>query len=127
MDKPRILLIEDDGFLAGIYASHLEREGFATLRAGNGQDGVEMARKEQPDLILLDVALPKKNGFEVLEELKQDAETQAIPIVMLTNLSAQEDIKRCLKNGACEYLIKSQHAPEDVVLHVRRALRVHGV
>lgn len=127
MSRKQILLIEDDRFLADIYARHLRDAGFEVMHASNGEEGLEMAKKEPPSLILLGVLLPKKNGFEILEELKKDPSTKTIPIMMLTHLGAREDIERCLSLGACQYLIKSHHSLEEIVKHVQTQLATSAV
>jgi len=115
MDRKKVLMIEDDAFFAKILAQHLIAADFEVIHATNGEDGVQQAIDEQPDAIVLDVDLPKKDGFEALEELKAHPETRTIPVMMLTSLSAREDIARCFKHGACEYFIKAHHGPEEVV------------
>ncbi|TAK05570.1 response regulator [Patescibacteria group bacterium] len=120
--KFRVLIVEDDAFLAGIYTTKFSLEGFDVLSAGDGLAGLKVARKELPDIILLDVLMPKMDGFEVLDELKKDAATKHIPVVILTNLGQKEDVQRGLKGGAVDYLIKAHFVPADTVAKVRKIL-----
>lgn len=122
MDKQKILIVEDDEFLSGMYVTKFSLEGFAVVYALDGEEGINKARQEKPHLILLDLLLPKKDGFEVLEELKQDQETKAIPVILLTNLSQESDIKRGKELGAADYLIKAYNIPSEVVKKVKTLL-----
>ncbi len=122
MPKQHILIVEDDGFLASIYAQKLELEGFETTLATNGEDGLKLARKEMPDLVLLDLLMPKLNGFEVLEQMKADADLTKIPVLVLTNLGQKEDVERCLKLGAAGYVIKAHSLPQETVARVKEIL-----
>ncbi len=121
--KVRVLLVEDDSFLAEMYVTKLSIEGFEVSRAEDGEKGARLAQKELPDLILLDILLPKKDGFEVLEILKKDTATINIPVILLTNLSQKEDIDRGLKLGAVDYLIKAQFMPSEVVEKIKKHLK----
>ncbi|MBU0540071.1 response regulator [Patescibacteria group bacterium] len=122
MSKPLILLIEDDGFLASIYAQKLELEGFSTALANNGEDGLKLVKKDRPVLIMLDLLMPKMDGFETLEALKKDPETVDIPVLVLTNLGQKEDIERCMALGASGYAIKAHSLPGDTVKKVKEIL-----
>lgn len=122
-DMPTILCIEDDKIFADIVCKTLMREGFDVIHATNGEDGLRKAREGMPDAILLDIGLPKKDGFEVLEALKAETGTKTIPVVMLSRLSSKEDVDQCFALGCDEYLIKTQHTPEDVAAHLRRILK----
>ncbi len=120
--QQKVLIIEDDGFLVQMYASKLEMEGFKVLAATDGEKGSRIIKKEHPDLILLDLLLPKKDGFEVLEELKKDKMLKDIPVVVLTNLGQKEDIERCYKLGAKDYLIKAHFIPSEVIAKLKSIL-----
>ena len=98
--KVKVLIVDDDAFLSGIYATKLELEGFEVVSARDGEEGLKVAMKEKPALILLDVLMPKLDGFEVLKRLKADAEVKDIPVIMLTNLGQKEDIEKGLADGA---------------------------
>lgn len=120
--KVKILIVEDDTFLAGIYANKFEKEGFEVALATDGELALKTAKKQHPDLILLDILLPKLDGFEVLEKLKTDSELKATPVVLLTNLGQKEDVDKGLKLGAADYLIKAHFMPAETVEKVKRVL-----
>lgn len=120
--KRKLLLVEDDTFLAGIYVSKFDQAGFDTLLAIDGVTGLELAQKELPDVIILDILLPKMDGFEVLERLKADPKTKNIPVILLTNLSQQEDVERGLRLGAADYLIKAHFVIEDIIAKINKVL-----
>lgn len=121
--KPTILIVEDDIFLAGIYASKFESEGFAVDHAVSGEDGLKKAEKIEPEAILLDILLPKMDGFEVLERLKEGLKTKNIPVIFLTNLGQKDDVTRGLQLGAVDYLIKAHTLPHDVVQKVKKIIK----
>ena len=120
--KQHILIVEDDGFLAGIYAEKLEVAGYDVTLATNGEDGLRLAQKEKPSLILLDLALPRVDGFEVLETLKKDAETAGIPVIIFSNLGQRNDVERCMALGAAGYVIKAHTLPQEVIVKIRGIL-----
>lgn len=122
MAKQRVLLVEDDGFLASIYAQKLEVEGFDVSFATNGEDGLKLAQKDHPDLILLDLLMPKMDGFEMLERLKADADMKKIPVLVLSNLGQKEDVERCIKLGAAGYVIKAHALPHETVKRIKEIL-----
>jgi len=105
-------------------ADFLAAEGFETFSALNGDEGLEMARKENPDLILLDIILPKKDGYTILLELKKDDGTKDIPVILLTNLESAEDVQKAFERGATTYLVKSNYKMEDVVKKIREILKI---
>jgi CheY-like chemotaxis protein len=125
MPKKTVLLIEDDGFLASIYSQKLEFEGFEVSFATNGEDGLKLAQKEPPDLILLDILMPRMDGFEVLEKLKADPETKNIKVLVLSNLGQKEDVERCLKLGADGYVIKAHSLPHETVKRIKEILNAN--
>ena len=122
MAKQRVLLVEDDGFLASIYAQKLEVEGYDVSFATNGEDGLKLAQKDSPDLILLDLLMPKMDGFEMLEKLKSDKATKEIPVLVLSNLGQKEDVERCIKLGAAGYVIKAHSLPHETVNRIKEIL-----
>ncbi|HAH04011.1 TPA: response regulator [Candidatus Komeilibacteria bacterium] len=122
VNQRKILIVEDDGFLIQMYAAKLEMEGFKVVAAVDGEKALRMVKKEEPDLILLDLLLPKKDGFEVLAELKKDQAVKDIPVVVLSNLGQKEDINRCLALGAKDYLIKAHFVPGEVVAKIKQFL-----
>ena len=112
----KIALIEDDTSIREMYQMKLEMEGYNVVCADDGEKALEVIKKENPDLVLLDILMPKKDGFEVLKELKdsQDSGVKSIPVVMLTNLSNREDIAEAEKLGAVDYLVKAKITPSEV-------------
>lgn len=122
--KAKVLIVDDDAFLSGIYATKLELEGFGVVTARDGDEGLKAAGKEQPDLILLDVLMPKLDGFEVLKRLKEDDETKDIPVIMLTNLGQKEDVEKGLAEGAVDYLIKAHFVPAEAVAKIKKVLKM---
>ena len=113
--KRKILLVEDDTALASVYRSRLELEGFDVCEANNGEDALSLAVSEHPDLILLDVMMPKISGFDVLDILRNTPETTNIRVIMLTALSQPKDKERAEQLGVDDYLVKSQVVIGDVV------------
>lgn len=120
---PKILLIEDDNFFAGIFSKKLEQGGFDVSVANSGEDGLKLMEKETPDLMILDLILPKMNGFEVLERVKASESTKNFPVLILSNLGQREDIDKCLALGAADYFIKAHVAPDELVNKVRDVLK----
>ena len=117
--KRKILLVEDDTALASVYRSRLELEGFDVCEANNGEDALSLAVSEHPDLILLDVMMPKISGFDVLDILRNTPETTNIRVIMLTALSQPKDKERAEQLGVDDYLVKSQVVIGNVVERVR--------
>jgi len=120
----KVLIVDDDAFLSGIYATKLELDGFLVVTARDGEEGLKAAMREKPDLILLDVLMPKLDGFEVLKRLKADAETKPIPVIMLTNLGQKEDIEKGISDGAVDYLIKAHFVPAEAVEKIKKVLNM---
>lgn len=125
--KNKILIVEDDAFLASIYAQKLELEGFDVSFATNGDDGITLARKDHPDLVLLDLRLvpEKMDGFAMLEHLKTDAALKTIPVLVLTNLGQKEDVERCMRLGAAGYIIKAHSLPHETVKRIKEILHAN--
>ena len=111
----KILFIEDEFALQRTIGELLRKEGYEVFSSLDGKSGVEIAKKEKPDLILLDLILPHLSGFEVLEELKKEESTKEIPVIVLTNLEGLEDVQRALELGALFYLVKSNYTPQEIV------------
>lgn len=116
----KILLIEDDTFLAGMYVTKLQLEGFTVNLANDGEKGLALAQADPPDIILLDIILPKMSGFDVLKSLKQDVRTKKSPVVLLTNLGQRDDVQKGLQLGAKDYLIKAHFMPSEVVEKIKK-------
>jgi len=121
---PLVLLIEDDTFLGNIYKTKFEMEKFKVIVATDGLEGLEMAKKKKPDIILLDILMPKMDGFEVLENLKKDKSLASIPVVLLTNLGQKDDVDKGLGLGAVDYLIKAHYKPSETVDKVKSVLQL---
>ncbi|MEK7209304.1 MAG: response regulator, partial [Patescibacteria group bacterium] len=119
----KILLVEDDPFLLDMYSTKFKEVGFDVSVAQDGETGLAKAKEVMPDLVLLDVVLPKKDGFEVLKLLKSDSQTAGIPVVLLTNLGLESDVKRGLELGAQSYIIKAHFTPTEVVAKVKEILK----
>jgi len=122
-NKKKILIIEDDDFLSGVYITKFSTEGFDVAFAKDGEEGLEKAQSELPDLILLDILLPKMNGFVLLKKLKEKKKTNFIPVLILSNLSQEQDINKGLKLGAVDFLVKSYNIPSEVVEKVKLYLK----
>lgn len=120
--KRKILLVEDDETLAEVYKQRLELEGFDVNHVNNGEDALATALKFRPDLVLLDVMMPKLNGFDVLDIMRQTPETRNVHIIMLTALSQPKDEQRAKDLGADDFLIKSQVVIGDVVERIKHQL-----
>lgn len=121
--KPKkILLVEDDDALANVYMMRLEVEGFEAKRVADGEQALAIARDYRPDLILLDIMMPKISGFDVLDILRNTPETGNIKIIVLTALSQENDRKRAHDLGADDFLVKSQVVIADVVGRIRHHL-----
>ena len=119
----KILVIEDEAALQRALGDLLKSEGHTVVSALTGEDGLRLATtKEVPDLILLDLILPQKNGFEVLTKLREAPETKDIPVIVLTNLENSEDVERALSLGAHTYLVKLHYSLDEVLEKVKKAL-----
>ena len=122
--QKKILLVEDDDALASVYQMRLEAEGFAIRRSPNGEDALAVAVQFKPDLVLLDVMMPKVSGFDVLDILRNTPETTNIKVIMLTALSQDADKERAESLGVDDYLVKSQVVIADVVDRVKHHLGI---
>jgi len=103
----KILITEDDQFLQKILKIKMEKSGFIVMVAEDGEDALNKLKNEVPDIILLDMFMPKKSGIEVLKELKADERLKNIPVIMLSNLTQTEDVQKAMAMGASDYIIKS--------------------
>jgi DNA-binding response OmpR family regulator len=118
----RILLVEDDDALANVYVTRLQAENFDVRRVGNGEDALATALSYKPDLVVLDVMMPKVSGFDVLDILRNTPETANLKVIMLTALSQDSDQERAKSLGADDYLVKSQVVISDVIDRIRHHL-----
>lgn len=118
----RILLVEDDDSLASVYVTRLQAEGFDVRRVADGEEALATARTYRPDLVVLDVMMPKVSGFDVLDILRNTPETANLKVIMLTALSQESDEERAKQLGADDYLVKSQVVITDVIERIRHHL-----
>jgi two-component system, OmpR family, alkaline phosphatase synthesis response regulator PhoP len=117
--KKKIILAEDDRFISKAYSAGLQSQGFNVITSYDGIEAVEAIKKNEPDLILLDLIMPSKNGFEVLEELKLDNSLKKTPVLVLSNLGQESDVEKAKALGAVDYLVKSNFSMDDVIEKVK--------
>lgn len=122
----KILFIEDEESLQKTMSDILTAAKYEMFSALDGEAGISAAKDKNPDLILLDLILPKKNGFEVLQELKKDPATKDIPIMVITNLEGSADIERALTLGATTYLVKANYSLQDIVAKIESLFQHHS-
>lgn len=119
----KILLVDDDPLMVRMYQKKFEVDGYEVETAINGEEGFNKAKKIKPNLILLDIMMPKLNGLETLKKIKEDKDIKNIPVILLTNLGgSQEDAEKGLSLGAVSYLIKANYSPKEVVDKVKEIL-----
>ncbi|MBS4014784.1 MAG: response regulator [Bacteroidetes bacterium] len=121
--KIKVLLAEDEDILRRIYLTKFETEGLEVFAAINGEEAFELAIKNEPDIILLDVIMPKADGFFTLKKLKENEKTKDIPVMMLTNLAQNGDLEEGKKLGAIDYLVKADLTPLQVVQKIKEFLK----
>ena len=120
----KVLLVEDDSLMVKMYDLKFTHDGFNVSVALDGEEGLQKARAENPDIIVLDIMLPKMSGTEVLEKLKEDPTTRDKPVIVLTNLNVtEEDVAKCKDLGAKEILMKTDVTPQEVVDKIRQYLK----
>ena len=118
----KILFIEDESALQKTFGDILKEAGYKMISALDGETGFKLAQIQKPDLVLLDLILPRMHGFEVLRKLKEKPETKEIPVIVLTNLERMEDVEQAVKLGAVAYLVKTQYTIEEVIEKVKKAI-----
>ena len=116
----KILLVEDDPFLVDIYTTKLREEDFEVVVADDGDKALELVEKEKPDLVLLDIVLPNKDGWEILKEVK--TKNKKIKVIILSNLGQKEEVEKGMRLGAEKYLIKSNFTPSEVVEEIKKLI-----
>jgi len=121
LQKKKILIIEDDRALQNAMGEVLANEGFEPVSAFDGQEGIEKAASVHPDLILLDIVLPKKDGYEVLGEIKKSPQKD-VPVLIITNLEEIDNVQRALDLGATTFMVKSDFSLKDIVEKIRQNL-----
>jgi DNA-binding response OmpR family regulator len=119
----RILIVEDDKFVRELISQKLTEEKFEVSSAKDGEEGVLKIESEKPDLVLLDLILPGIDGFEVISKIRENPDTESIPIVILSNLGEKKDVDRGIKLGANDYMIKAHFTPKEIVEKVRSILK----
>lgn len=122
MKKNAVILIDDDKMTIDLYSGKLQEEGFNIFSANNGKDGVKLIELYKPDLILLDIVMPGGDGFYVLNEIKKKEETKNIPVIVLTNLSNEEDKKMAKNLGADYYIVKVNYTPSQAAEKIKEIL-----
>jgi CheY-like chemotaxis protein len=118
----KILIIEDDPLMSRLYQKAFTFEGYQVVAAFDGEEGWEKMKQENPNLILLDIMMPKMNGLEFLQKIKKDPDYKKIPVVCLTNLAGQQDAEKALLLGAVKYIVKSEYEPKQVVNMIKEIL-----
>ena len=120
-----ILIVDDEALTLRSLSDKFREEGFSILEANNGEDGLNSALRNHPDIILLDIILPKMSGLEVLEKLRQDEEWgKEVPVIILTNLSDSDKVAEAMKNRAYDFLVKADWKLEDIVQKVKEKLKI---
>ncbi len=117
-----IVLADNDPFITRVYKSGLEEAGYDVVVAEDGEAALEQARSRHPDLVLLEIILPKLDGFTVLKTLKADDTTSTIPVIILTSLSQESDQNEARTSGAVDFLVKSEVSLNDILVRIKRAL-----
>ncbi len=117
-----ILFIEDEQTLQKTLSDVLTKEGYKIISCLDGENGLKLAKKENPDLILLDLILPKITGFEVLKELRANSKTKETPIIILTNLEATENIEKALSLGATTYMVKTDYSLLGILERIKKTI-----
>lgn len=121
--KTKVLIVEDEKMLADMYGTKFSMEGYEVEKANDGAAGLEKAKTMQPDIILLDVIMPKMDGFTVLKALKEESRLKDTPVILLTNLGQDDDAKKGKELGANDYYVKSNHSPSEIVEKVKQVIQ----
>jgi len=125
MDKiqKKVLIVEDDVQISKVYEIQLAKEGFLTVTAHNGDDAIKLLVEEKPDLAIFDLMIPKKDGFELLEEIKNEHPDIKIPIVVISNLGQEDDKARAISLGATAYFVKTDHPIQEIMAKIKGYLK----
>ncbi|HCX27623.1 MAG TPA: response regulator [Candidatus Portnoybacteria bacterium] len=126
-NKKKIILVEDDKFLSEMYVVKLTESGFEVDVAADGEEGLNKIKEQKPDLVLLDIVLPKMDGFEVLRNIKNEPGLKNVSVIALTNLGQKEEVEKGLKLGADDYIIKAHFTPTEVVAKAKKVLEKKGL
>ncbi len=119
----KILIIDDDEMLINIWSLVITKEGYSVITARSGRDGIDMAKKNQPDFILLDQIMSDMKGNDVLDALKQDPATSKIPVAIASNYSENELIQTAIQKGAVDYILKYQIDPQDLISKIKNLIQ----
>lgn len=122
MKKRKILIVEDEKILAEMYREKLENSGFEVFSASNGEDGFDLAKEMKPDIILLDILLPRKNGLELLAQIREDSQIASMPVVVFSNYDDLKTIREAERLGIKDYLIKANYTPKEMLERLEKAL-----
>lgn len=117
--KTKVLIVEDEEILLTALSEELNQEGFQTVLAKDGVEGVEKCQSEKPDLVLLDLVMPRLDGIGALKQMKENESTRSIPVVILTNLSDYDKVSDALSLGAMDYLVKANYRLEELVFKIK--------
>lgn len=121
--RKNILIVEDDFFVTRAYTIKFEKENFNVNSIGDGEAAIEFLKKNPlPDLIMLDLMIPKKSGFEVLKEIRENNDWKKVPVVILSNLGQEEEIKKGKEFGVVDYIIKAETSIEEVIVRIKKFL-----
>ena len=119
----KVLIVEDDVHVSRVFQIQLEKMGFTTVLGFDGEEAIKILASEKPDLVILDLMIPKKDGFEVIEEIRKNSEFLKTPVIVISNLGQDTDKARALGLGATEYLVKIDHPIQDIVDMVKAYLK----
>ncbi len=122
--KKTVLVVEDEEFLSRLLQNRLAKEDILVLLAKDGEEAIKVLKTEKPDLILLDLILPKKSGFDVLEDIKSDPTLQRAPTIIISNLGQDSDVARGKSLGAVEYFVKAQTSIDDLIVKIKNFLKM---
>ena len=120
--EKKILFVEDEMCLQKVYKDFFRKRGFRLIPAYDGETALKLAGEEIPDLILLDIILPKKDGFEVLKELKENPRLAKVPVIVITNLEGAEHVERAVSLGARAYLVKANYSLKEIIEKIRETV-----
>lgn len=124
-NQKKIFLVEDDPFLSALLKSRLTKEGFDLIHVKDGEEAINLLRDIKPDIILMDIILPRKSGFEVMEELRADPQISSAPIMIISNLGQDSDIQRGKELGAVEYFVKAKISIDELIEKIKEFLESH--
>jgi len=122
-NKKKILIVEDDVQISKVYEIQLAKEGFLTVTTHSGENAIKLIVEEKPDLAIFDLMIPKKDGFELLEEIKNNHPDIKIPIIVISNLGQESDKARAIGLGAIEYLVKTDHSIQEIMGKIKGYLK----